>query len=59
MLVLYTDILKSTDSGQSWSNTGALGNIWALTTNSVGEVFAGTGQVLFTIVLTMVIVGLI
>lgn len=38
----YTDILKSTDSGQSWSNTGALGNIWALTTNTVGDIFVGT-----------------
>jgi photosystem II stability/assembly factor-like uncharacterized protein len=38
----YTDVLKSTDSGQSWSYTGALGNIWALSTTVAGEVFAGT-----------------
>src|SRR3989304_3835123 len=38
----YTDILKSTDSGQTWSSTGLSGNIWALSTTVAGEVFAGT-----------------
>jgi len=37
-----TDIRKSTDSGQSWSLIGNLGNIWALITNISGDIFAGT-----------------
>lgn len=38
----YTNVFKTTNQGQDWSSTGLNGNIWALFSNSAGEVFAGT-----------------
>jgi len=38
----YTGVFKTTDGGLNWSSAGLGGNIWALATNSLGEVFAGS-----------------